>query len=378
VLYEDISCYGIHVRGQCHSRGIMKKYIFNKKAVTFLATLIILNNSVVVGGDAHPLDLTDSGHNDWFNIELSMQDGEAHFQWNSEYPSTTVEISGNSIATLTSQEEGSIEAAANSADSVLEFNIQAERTIEESHQPGSEPRSPLTVQFITSLRVDNPNSSTNWFHETPASASSAAAKTYLRYQTFIPKKYLEAPPIECTPDGSQAFLFEGDNRGFDPTSNDYKTRFQVTVDWLNQGNLSLSRSVGATRRYKDDGKGSPILSTLETKTASSNGMVFTSYSNSSTLVHYKLDHAVTNPMCSGVFTDSIWYETDVWIARSGAYTITKKFRLAPNHELYIKDSDQSDWTTLMQESTYTMDCLNKAFSWSAFCNKSESFHETWR
>lgn len=356
----------------------LKKFIFNKKFLTVLATLFLIDNSVVVGGNANPLDLTDSEGNDWFNIELSIQGGEAHFEWASEDPSTTVEIIGDSIVTLTGGEEGAIETPIYSADSMLEFNVQAQKTINETLQPGTEPQAPLTVQYITSLRVDNPISNLVHFGDSPASASSSAAKTYLRYQTFIPKPYVDAPPLACTLNDSKKYLFAGDNRGFDPASNSFKTRFQVTVDWLNQGNLSASRTVGTTRRYQNDGTNNPILSTLESKIASSNGMVLTNFQNSSTLVHYKLGHSVTNPMCTEFVTDSIWYETDVWIARSGAYTITNKFRLAPNHELYIKDSDQPDWTILMQESTYSMDCLARLLSESIFCNKSEAFHETSR
>lgn len=359
-------------------RGKLKKYILSKKALTFLATVILVNNSVVVGGNANPLDLTDSEGNDWFNIELSIQGGDAHFEWESEDPSTTVEIFGDSIGTLTGDEEGAIETPIHSSDSMLEFNVQAQKTINETLQPGAEPQAPTTVQYITSLRVDNPNSNLVSFGVSPASASSSAAKTYLRYQTFIPRPYVEAPPLACTLNDSKKYLFAGDNRGFDPASNAFKTRFQVTVDWLNQGNLSVSRTVGTTRRYQNDGTDKPILSTLETKTASANGMVLTNFQNSSTLVHYKLDHSVTNPMCSTIAADSIWYETDVWIARSGAYTITNKFRLAPNHELYIKDSDQPAWSILMQESTYTMDCLAKLISTIHLCNKSKAFHETSR
>ena len=356
----------------------MKKYISNKKFLTFLATVILINNSVVVGGNANQLGLTDSEGNDWFNIELSIRGGQAHFEWESEDPSTTVEIFGESIGTVKGAEEGAIEAPIHSAGSMLEFNVQAQKTIYETLQHGAEPQAPLTVQYITSLRVHNPHSSMVRFGESSASASGSAAKTYLRYQTFIPDDYVDAYWPECAEDGFSTYLFAGNDRNFDPTSNDFKTRFQVTVDWLNQGNLSVSRAVGETRRYKADGNGSPILSTMETKTASANGMVLTNFSNSSNLVHYKLDHSVTNPMCAGILADSILYEADVWIARSGAYTINNKFRRVPNHELYIKDSDESNWIAVMQESYVDMNCLFRAISGTFFCNTSRTIHEVSR
>lgn len=361
-----------------HVKGAkLKKYIFNKKVLTFLATVILINNSVVVGGNANPLDLTDSEGNDWFNIELSIQGGEAHFEWESEDPSTTVEIIGETIGTLTGAEEGAIQAPIHSADPILEFNVQAQKTIYETQQPGDDAQMPLTVQYMTSLRVDNPNSNIVRFGEATATASSSAAKTYLRYQTFIPDPYWGAPWPACSPDFTKQYVFAGDDRNFDPASSDFKTRFQVTVDWLNQGALTYSRAVGETRRYEKNNSG-PILSTVERDTASNNGMQLTTLSKSSTLVHYRLDHSVTNPFCSTFYTDSIWYETDVWIARSGAYTVTNTFRRVPNHEIYIKDSDEQNWTAIMQESYVEKECLTKIISLSSLCNKSRTFRETTR
>jgi hypothetical protein len=354
------------------------KYRLNKKVLIFITTLVLLNNSVVVGGNAESLDLTDTKGNSWFNIEVSIQGGEAHFEWESEFSSTTVEIIGESVGTIRGQDEGELEATLNSADAVLDFTVKAERTIYGQEKLGSSPEEPVTIQYITSMSVDNPTSNNLRFGTTSASASGAAAKTYLRYQTFIPDPYVDAPPVECTPDVTKDYLFAGDDRNFDPASNDFKTRFQVTVDWVNSGNVTYSRAVGETRRYEADSQGNAKLGTVTTATASTAGMKLATHSKSSTLVHYELSHSVTNPMCSGTFADSIWYNTDVWIARSGAYTITNSFRRVPNHELYLKDSDEQNWTAIMQESYVDMNCLLKRISETIFCNKSRTFHETTR
>ncbi len=355
----------------------MRELILNKKVLTFLATVILLNNTVVVGGNANQLDLNDSEGNDWFNIELSITGGEARFTWHSEDPSTTVEIIGDSIDTLIGEEQGLIETPIHSTDSVLEFNVQAQKVIDEPMKPGDEPEAPLTVQYMTSLRVDNPYSNNFHFGETPATASGSAAKTYLRYQTFIPDPYWDAPWPACSPDFTKKYVFAGDDRNFDPASAEFRTRFQVTVDWLNQGNVTYSRSVGETLRYQKNDSG-PISSTVERETASNDGMQLTTLSKSSTLVHYRLDHSVTNPFCSTFFTDSIWYETDVWIARSGAYTVANTFRRVPNHEIYIKDSDEQNWASIMQESYVQMECLAKSHSTSTICNKSRTVREATR
>ncbi len=360
------------------SGDTLHKYKLNKKVLICITTLFLLNNSVVVGGNAESLDLTDSKGNGWFNIELSIQGGEAHFEWESEFPSTTVEIYGKSVGTIRGQEEGEIEATLNSTDYVLDFTVRAERTIDEQGKSDPSPDEPLTLQYLTSMSVDNPNSDDLRFGATAASASGAAAKTYLRYQTFIPDPYVDAPIIECTPDYRKKYLFAGDYRNFDPASNDFRTRFQVTVDWVNSGNITYSRAVGETRRYEADAQGNPKLPTLDTAKASTAGMELTTHSRSSTLVHYELSHSVTNPMCSGTLADSISYNTDVWIARSGSYTITNSFRRVPNHELYLKDSDEQNWTAIMQESYVDMGCLLKKISETFICNKTRTFHETSR
>ena len=358
--------------------GTLQKFKINKKFHILITTLFLFNNSFVVGGNAESLDLTDSKSNDWFNIELSIHGGEAHFEWVSEFPETTVEIFGESVGTLSGSDDGDIEIAINSEKSVLDFTVQAERPVDSQGQPEPSLEKGLTLQYITSLRVDNPNSNSLIFGETSASASGAAAKTYLRYQTFIPDPYVDAPPVECTPNFMKSYLFAGDDRNFDPASNDFRTRFQVTVDWVNTGAITYSRTVGETRRYEADAQGNAKLSTLTSATASSAGMQLTTLSKSSTLVHYELSHSVANPMCSGTLADSISYNTDVWIARSGAYTITNSFRRVPNHELYLKDSDEQNWTSIMQESYVDMNCLLKKISETIFCNKSRTFHETTR
>jgi hypothetical protein len=109
------------------------------------------------------------------------------------------------------------------------------------------------------------------------------------------------------------------------------------------------------------------LSSETSATASNEGMTLTARSTSSTLTHYLLNHSVTNPMCNTIVTNPIWYDADVWIARSGAYTVTVNYNRVPNHELYLKDSDESNWTTLLQATTYSMNCLDKTDKTQYFC-----------
>jgi hypothetical protein len=220
---------------------------------------------------------------------------------------------------------------------------------------------------MTTLRLGTVSAPSSFFAPQSASASGQAAKTYLRYQTFIPDYYVGAPYLACVPDG-RSYLFAGDGRNFDPASSAFRTRFQVTVDWTSNGEITYSRTVGATKRYLIANNGLPIMSSETTATASNEGMVLTEKSTSSTLTHYNLNHSVGNPMCNASVTYPIWYDADVWIARSGAYTVTSDYRRAPNHELYLKDSDETSWTMLLQATTFSLNCLDKTGKTQIFCS----------
>lgn len=329
--------------------------------VLFLVAMTILAMFVnpSVGSRAAELDLTDSAENSWISVDITTNySGEINFNWISSDLTARVQISGDLESDLYGQHQGSISQSISSDKPKLEYRVIADRELPSKGKDESD-SGPKYEVFIANLIIDNPGYVESIFGASPALASGAAAKTYLRYQTFIPKDYVEAPGGVCTPDASKSYVFKGDNRGFDPASSAFRTRFQVTVDWTSAGDASIIRTVGSTHRYLINSSGIPGSSPESTDTASASGMVFTNYSNSSTLVHFKMDHAVTNPMCNDFFTFPIWYSADVWIARSGAYTINMQLRRAPNHELYIKDSDQLNWKPLLQESTYSMDCFNK-------------------
>lgn len=326
-----------------------------------ITTVLSLCINPSLGSGAAELDLSASAKNSWFTVEVTANlSGEVNFAWNSTDQGASVQISGDLETELRGQFQGSLSQKIVSNKPKLEYRITALREMPEDSIDVSNSISRLKYEvFITNLTVDNPGYVESFFGASPASASGAAAKTYLRYQTFIPKDFVDAPAGVCTPDAAKSYMFKGDNRGFDPASSAVRTRFQVTVDWTSAGDTSISRYVGATHRYLLNSAGFTGTSPENTETASAAGMVFTNYSNSSTLVHFKLDHSVVNPMCNDLVTFPIWYSADVWIARSGAYTIDMQLRRAPNHELYIKDSDQLNWKPLLQESTYSMDCFNK-------------------
>jgi hypothetical protein len=359
----------------CRIRFWRKGKMMNSKSKVFLKVIaalgvsgILMNMHVPIRGSASEVEFRDQKSNSWISVSAFSKYGDLHFQWSSELPGVRIKVTGPNNVQIEGSSNGDVFHTVPSGNSQGEYKFEAIREISFELGEETEGSLPRLQEYVTSLRLGSPEQANSIFAPQAASASGQAAKTYLRYQTFIPDNYLGAPDRGCTPDDGQDYLFAGDGRGFDPNSSSFKTRFQVTVDWTESGALTYSRTVGPTKRYKMANNGLPILSSENTATATNEGMVLTQKSTSSTLTHYTLDHSVTNPMCSSAVTFPIWYATDVWIARSGAYTVTNEYRRAPNHELYLKDSDEVSWTALLQSPTYSMNCLDKTGKTQFFCS----------
>ena len=332
--------------------------------ITFTLTGLLLNINFQISGSASELEFQDEKSNSWISVSAKANEGDLNFKWTSDLPDVRVQISGPNNLEIVGGSDGEIWEYPESGHAQGEYTFRAVRKLPVKQEGESD--APVFQEYITSLNLGNAGSIVPSFLPQSASASASAAKTYLRYQTFIPDEYLGAPASGCTPGGSE-FTFEGNGRSFNPDSSSFKTRFQVTVDWTNNGALTYSRTVKPTKRYLIGPNGQPKMETEETAVATNGNMIFEARSTSSTLTHFKLDHSVTNPMCNDWFTFPIWYKTDAWIARSGAYTVTNEYRRAPNHELYLKDSDENTWTALLQSYTYSMECFNKISPTQLWC-----------
>jgi hypothetical protein len=337
----------------------MKRTNFRKIAVAGLTFILSICTGPLYFANADSLKLTDSSENTWFHVSAtSSKDGEVEFVWHSEAPQVLVSIGGDFAGNLQSESSnGDEKVRPVSNGDELSFVVSATKTNSVPAGGSPDPSPSMEEHFLTRLTIDNPRHSVNIFEVPAAQATPLAAKTYLRYQTFIPATWVEAPTPACTPDLVNSYVFLGDNRLFDPTSANFRTRFQVTVDWTANGSTSSGRYVGWTSRHKLDQNGVPLEKPDDTAQASNVGMVLTDVSNTSSLVHFRMSHSVTNPLCNQYLTKPIRYDADVWMARSGPYTINVSMQKVPNHELYIKDSDELNWKSLMQESTLSMWCL---------------------
>lgn len=196
----------------------------------------------------------------------------------------------------------------------------------------------------------------------PAQAALPASTTF-KYMTFIRESYVPTPEILFTKpcdainavhNGRLNRYFKGDNRGFNVNSSKFRTKINVTVDWSLGGRVSPSNAVGPTQRYVKLTDGSYQFD--GEATASGDTMNVSTLSRSSTLTKFNIRQDESNPLClpqpNGIFSDYT-----VSVARSGAHTVTGSALRVPNHEFYVKDSDQLSWTKIFARTGSDFGCL---------------------
>lgn len=199
----------------------------------------------------------------------------------------------------------------------------------------------------------------------PASASSCADaayaaslpdRTFLRYLTFIPMAYVDAPWGVCTDiQDSRPQYFAGDNRTWNPDSQNYRTSFSVGINWPLNGKVTTAKTVGQTRRYTYTA-GSYQL--LDTATAANTNMKIRVDRADSSVVAFEFWQSVTNPLCNQVETLGISCDYFVAVERSGVYSAEGVSLAVPNHELYIIDSGDSAWHPIMRRTYNSFLCLS--------------------
>jgi hypothetical protein len=202
-----------------------------------------------------------------------------------------------------------------------------------------------------------------------AEASSTASSTLFRYQTFIPDNKIPITglaPWGCSvPNvvlgGNDYFL--GDNRSWaaDPSPNQYspayRTRVDVTMNWLAPLPNASPNYVGTTNLFHYRPNGS-IEHFWLSPDNSSTLVSYSAFDRSS--LHFSLYQNVKDPFCA---SNGIFVDINVNIARSGGFSMFGSRLQAPNHEVYIKDSDSGTWTTLMRSTSPNMTtCLTPLIS----------------
>lgn len=218
-------------------------------------------------------------------------------------------------------------------------------------------------QIVTmSLNVEVPESTVDFDYEMSTSTKATAEKTVLRYLTFIRDEKVLLPPIGCFNPGDYRSYFNGNGRGFDPlaTASQSKTVLTAVIDW-NARSISQYKAVSATELTTyQNGR---LVVMYETANA---GGIYVNVLNKTTadLAHFEMRHRASNPFCA---SGDIYYNLDVWVGRSGNYTVTGERVRVPDHEFYIRDDNQpwrTIWTRNISDGGFW--CLNNTGSTECF------------
>lgn len=302
--------------------------------------------------------------------EIAWDGSDIDVEWTSVSPQSTVTVTAGDKKVSTTVGEGSV-SLSRAHFSEETISITWEREAEASDLEDIE-----ASKSVRDLATTNPEmfvmSSTLGIpiegavgeggFVAPAQAALPASTTF-KYMTFIREAYVPTPEVLFTKpcdsinavhSGRLNRYFKGDNRGFSVNSSKFRTKINVTVDWSLGGRVSASKAVGATERYVKLTDGSYEFD--GEATASGDAMKVTPGSTSSTLTKFNLHQDEKNPLCD-IAPNGIYSDYTVSVARSGAYTVTGKAMRVPNHEFYVKDSDQVSWTKIFARTGSDFGCL---------------------
>ncbi|HSI66096.1 MAG TPA: hypothetical protein VK947_01695 [Planococcus sp. (in: firmicutes)] len=170
-------------------------------------------------------------------------------------------------------------------------------------------------------------------------------KWHFRYNTFLPDAVIENPNLL-----SPHRYFSGDGRGFDPESNQYRTKVEFAVELQdNKAILEYETDVGTTISYNWRKK------FKKADVASADGIEFEEVDEGERTATVYLKHAVGNPITTA---PDINYEVAAVFYHFGGYDISGIHDQSPNHEVYLKDNASEEWVSLHQTQT-------KGLAWMA-------------
>ena len=220
---------------------------------------------------------------------------------------------------------------------------------------------PQLFEYTEILGFDLAPQETQFLNSDSADASINASSTALRYATFIPQQFVSAPWVGCSATSFSDEFFLGDNRTFSTSSSRNRTRFDVTVNWTSLNTTAIT-DVGVTNVYQ---LYNGAYNYVTNDRALDTSMILTQKSISSTKAVLNMKQDVANPFCS---SNGIYFNYDVSIFRSGAYSMVGSRLQSPSHEIYIKDSDSTVWKTILQNNSFNLEgCLIPAISSGLGC-----------
>ncbi|MEO0023727.1 MAG: hypothetical protein RL196_168 [Actinomycetota bacterium] len=338
--------------------------------ITLATVALIATSASGVGqAKAEPSILPPNNHavDGQLTLDVKADQNGAKITWSTLISDQDVRLTRDGIELTSSTGSGTYtDTSVNSGDepsySVEVVSNASKAEILESGFIGSkselESSLPLAQSIdILTAQVGIPFPLTSNFFGAPANATTTPINnTKIRYQTFIHDTHVLAPYGCITLSetlGGGTYFFAGDNRAFDPTPGSSRTRFDVTADWLNSGNLTWSKSVGSSHKLLLTLFG---LQEVAVDRASSASMTVDVVSESSNQSVFHMHQDVENPFCLPGIANGIYVDYDFVLSKNGTYSVSGVALNAPNHELYLQNDSSNIWHTIFNR-TGDMACL---------------------
>lgn len=193
---------------------------------------------------------------------------------------------------------------------------------------------PTNIEGFTIMKsIDNPSAlltSIRDYHK-PAPVNHWS----FRYKTFLEDDILENPNVL-----SPNRYFKGDNRKFDPESNDYRTFIDIEITANNPDQpITFTKKVGESVAYGLDKK------IRDSETATDKGIILKQSNCNRNESRFILEHAVGNPLTTA---PDINYEVQAVLRRNGTYDLTGFHDQSPNHEIYLRKGETHRWIPVHQ------------------------------
>lgn len=190
---------------------------------------------------------------------------------------------------------------------------------------------PVMEHFTVSKFIANPRKLLT--PVTEKTNHSNVNKWRLRYTTFLQEEIVENPNKL-----SGFHYFKGDNRGFNPEGESFRTRVTVDLDYSSkEASLDLLKEVGETVGYDSS------MKVREKDTASDEDILLERLEHEKGEVGFLLTHSVGNPL---VVTPNIDYDLQAVLRKNGTFDVTGFHDQAPHHEVYLNQDNH--WFSIHQ------------------------------
>ena len=171
-----------------------------------------------------------------------------------------------------------------------------------------------------------------------------------RYTTFLKEKWIKNPNLL-----SRDHFFKGDGRGFDSTSERYRTRVDIELAYDEARTpLTLTKDIGQTVAY------SASKRFRRKGVASYEGIELKRTDHGREEAGFLLTHAVGNPL---VTAPEIDYEVRAVMRRDGMFDMTGFHDQAPHHEIYMSRGAGTDWMPVHLAESQGLAWMSDVIGW---------------